>query len=355
MVTANHTSSPLRLLGVGLVAVAVGFAIASLLRGDAVGPTRPSHPESMDAEQMQTAMSEALLIDDTLERALAIDTLLERLDADNADGAAAAIDPIVVGLSDCDVQPYFYARAKFDPQGAFQHAMEWRSVHKRGLGVYATTFAWALDGGALEARSFVESIVSDETRNAGMTGLLQGWARSGDVDGITQFLMNLPDDPKQTRNDVLTTYLTGALLAHGGPDRLIEWFDGVPDDAPNAFKRAAFRSTLLQLASEDPERAIALYQAHADGEYADDSMWLISVAWQKLDPEATFTWLLDQPASGDRTSAATRAMQRWFSRDRRSAARWVLETDLADEPELRKRLFAITRQVRQLRELEAGA
>jgi hypothetical protein len=233
--------------------------------------------------------------------------------------------------------------------------MEWRSIHKRGLGVYATTYAWALEGGALEARSFVESIIPDETRNAGMTGLLQGWARSGDVDGITHFLMNLPDDRKQTRNDVLTTYLTGALLAHGGPDRLIEWFDGVPDDAPNAFKRAAFRSTILQLASEDPEPAIALYEAHADDEYASDSMWLISVAWQKLDPEAAFAWLLDQPEGGDRTMAVTRAMQRWFSRDKRGAARWVIQTDLGDEPELRKRLFSITRQVRRLREIEAGA
>jgi hypothetical protein len=233
--------------------------------------------------------------------------------------------------------------------------MEWRSIHKRGLGVYATTYAWALDGGALEARSYVESIVSEETRNAGMTGLLQGWARSGDIEGITHYLMNLPDDPKQTRNDVLTTYLTSALLAHGGPDRLIEWLDGVPDDAPNAFKRAAFRSTLLQLASEDPAPAIAIYEAHANEEYASDSMWLISVAWQKLDPEAAFGWLLDQPASSDRASAVTRAMQRWYSRDKRSAVRWVLQTDLGEEPELRKRLFAITRQVQRLRQLEEGA
>ncbi len=354
MVTENP-SSPVRLLLIGIVAVATGFAIGSFARGGPDGPARPSYPESMSAEQMQTAMSQALVIPDTLERALAIDALVQRLDENNADGAAAAIDPIVIGLDDCDVKPYFQKRARFDPIGAFQHAMEWSSIHKRGLGVNATALVWALDGGALEARSFVESIEAEETRNAGMNGLLQGWARSNDVKGITQFLANMPDDPKQTRNDVLLAYLTVPLLAYGGPDRLIEWLEGIPEDAPNGFKRAAYRNALLQLASTDPNRAVALYQEHSERDYAANSMWLITIAWQKLNPEETFAWILDQPESNARTNAATRAMQRWFSRDRRSAAVWVRQTELGQDPELRKRLYAITRQVKRLHELEARA
>jgi hypothetical protein len=354
MVSTNQTRS-VRLLLIGLLAVAAGFAIGSLSRGGAGGMSAPDFPEAMTAEEMHSAMAEVLLEPDTLQRALSLDALLERLDAENADGAAAAIDPILIGAENCDVEAYFLNRAAFDPEGAFQHAMEWRSVHKRGLGIHATVFTWALNGGALEARSFVETIEAKRTLNAGMTGLLQGWARSEDIDGVTHFLMDMPDDPNRTRNDVYITYVTGALLAHGGPDRMIEWFEGIPDDAPNDFKHAAFRNGLLQLASEHPERAVDFLDSNAGRDYSRNSLWVIAVAWQKLDPEAAFDWLLTRPEGGDRSAAFTRAMQRWYGRDKRSAARWVVQAPLDDQPELRKLLYSITRQFRRLHQLESDA
>jgi hypothetical protein len=191
-------------------------------------------------------------------------------------------------------------------------------------------------------------------RNALYTGLLQGWVRS-DVDGVTQFLMTLPDDPNGTRNRVYLGYVTTSLLGFGGPDRLISWLDGIPDDAPNDFKSAAYQNMLLQFAYEDPERAARFHTERASHDYAGNALWMVAVAWQRQDPQAAFDWLLAQPEGLDRRMAMSRAMQRWYSRDARSAARWVVRADLGDDPDLRKLLYGITRQGGRLRQTESGA
>ena len=340
-------AQPGRLLLVGLVAIAAGVALGALARQSGIGAgsgkstVASSLPDTLDAEAMRAALAETLLEPDTLRRAVALEALLERLDAGNALGAERAIDPIVVGVADCDVEAYVQARTRFDPRGAFQHALRWPSVHKRGLGVLAATFGWALHGGALEARAAVESLRAVEIRKSGLFGLLQGWASSDDVEGATRYLTQMPNDEKGTRDKVLLTFVTSPLLAYGGPDRLLAWFEEVPDDAPNDFKRAAFRNALLQLASEDPERAVAFYEANAGRDWRGRSLWLIAVGWQKRDPEAALGWLLARDPEEGRREAMVRAMQRWHSRDRAAAARWVAEAKLDDDPKLRRALRGI--------------
>ena len=336
-------AQPLRTLGLGAAAVALGFALGMFAR-DLAADARGSAGSdvALDAEAMRVAMADALREPRTLERARALDALLLRMGEGNVAGVEAAFDAIIVGVRDCDVEAYLHARSVFDPRGAFDHALRWPSLHKRGLGAKAVAYSWSLRGGALEVQRITESLTAESVREASVVGMVTGWARSEDTAGVTTFLMRLPD--ATMRNNVLLSFLTGALLSRRGSDALFEWFEGIPEDAPNGFKGAAFQNALLQAGFVDPLGARALWELHLAEPWADDSLWRLAVGWQRLEPEVALDWLVELGPRYGRNEALKRALQRWASRDGPAAQRWLARTDLSGEPGLQRALRRVARQ-----------
>ncbi|MEM7411802.1 MAG: hypothetical protein AAF430_16345 [Myxococcota bacterium] len=323
-----------------LLAILVG-GVAGFGIGHWMGP--PGVPERASSSEVSTnlyaATRAALLEPDVLDRALAMRAVGAQLDESNVEEAARAVDELVIPSHSCEVGQFMHARASFDPRGAFEQSLSWTGARKRGVGLHAASYGWAIGGGGLEAVTSAESIPNLEARESAMTGAIRGWARSDDIDGVTTYLARLPEDTGQVRNRMYLMYIAGPLLYDHSADHLMEWAADVPDDAPNNFKAAVYDNTLRQLSNADPKKAIDWYQANEGKPYHEGSLQSLTLGWSRNDPHAALEWVMALPETDERDFAVLRIMKLWLARDQLAAMTWVRDADL--KPELAKKIVTL--------------
>jgi len=297
----------------GLGAIVVGV-VATLLACGLAEARRP------DAAAMQAGVAAALAQPETLQRTAALVALLQRLDAQNVAGAAAAYDARLSVFEMEDLRLFLHAWTAFDPQAALDHTQAWTMLARRELGAGQVIRYWAQNGAAAEARFQAESLAEPSVRRVALHELVEGWSRSDDREGVTAYVSSLHHGD---RRDLFTAILVEGIVARDGIDAAMRWAEAIPDDAPEKFKRTAFRKTLRHVTALDPERAARWYEAHDGQTYTDLGMPVIATEWVEQDPEAAFAWLADRPPAPQRDMAMRFAMNRWLALDPPAAEAWM--------------------------------
>jgi hypothetical protein len=289
----------------------------------------------LGAEEMKTALIEALANPDTLDRIDAVTDLMRRIDAKNVEGAMAAYDDSVEGLDRDEVRLFANAWARIDPKSALDRFTHWRAPRVGQSAIAEVVFYWTRNGGADAAREYALSSLGDlpdgkTIRNIVLDSTAAGLASAGQYESLTKLLEPLPSD--QPRSWVITQAMLEFYRA--GPSALRDWVDSIPWEAQNDLKRDALRSALIGLSNIDGPRAFEWYEAVESRLAPGDFLEGMSQAWSGHEPLRTIEWLRTRPESEGRRMALRAAAYRYLKSDGKAASEWIkanLEDPSIDE------------------------
>lgn len=269
---------------------------------------------------MEAEVAAALREPETLTRTARLASLLQQLTPENVSGATAAFEARLSVVEDADLRLFLHAWAAFDPQAALDRTQAWSMEAKREFGAGAVAYYWAWHGGGGDVRFNVDSISESSVRRAARTKLVEGWARSGDYEGVTDYVAELDNGELRDR---YVAIVVAAIVANDDVEGVVRWVESLPDDAHDKFKRTAFRKALRHVTARDPETAARWYERHADAFYSDLGMPIVATEWVERDPAAAFEWLRAQPPAGQRDMAIQMALRRWLALDAEAAEAWM--------------------------------
>lgn len=282
-----------------------------------------SGPIESDAPSVES-FREALAADDPVMRAFGISRFLRRLSAENVDAVLAAIEPERLPFLEDSALLLMTAWTEFDGGAASDWAFGLEEGPERDLATAAVIDAWAFRNPAA-AHGLVYSIEDAKSADRLHDHLVEGWARSGRIESLTGFLMDVPDDIRRQRG---TSILTLEIMRRGA-DALIEWAEAIPDDARGDYKQTAFHKASNTLATFDSPRAARWIEAHLDTKYARAAPGVVARRWADTDPAAALEWLLSIPPSADRNDDLLRVFENWLQGDPANAEAWLLATSPA--------------------------
>jgi hypothetical protein len=230
-----------------------------------------------------------------------------------------------MGLMMEEVRLLMLVWVRFDAPGAYAWASEGPSNWRKTL-TGQCLWAWGFHDGP-EAMRFVAEIEEPELMARLRQNAIEGWMRSDDKDGVTDFISNYEDMGPRGR---LTFVLAGEIVMAEGVDGAMRWVDGLPDDTPNELKRIVFSHVAKIVAGEDdPERAAEWFLEHRAHSFTDKALDGIVRRWvQHHDRPAAIAWLMKMSDDGDnvgqRDDAVSAGFRSWMQLDPDGAQAWLL-------------------------------
>lgn len=279
----------------------------------------------LDAAAMEVEVDRLLAVPSMHDRMLGLAGLVDRLDESNAEGMGLALARNVSSTDNNDLRLLLSAWSALDARAAFDSVMTWPLESKRAVGAGVVAYEWGRQGRSIEVRDYIQAIDQPTVRDSAIRGLVQGWAQSGDLQGLTALVMQ---EKLVGTRDHLTEILVNSLLARGGVEAVMKWADSVPEDADGRYKRTAYRKALRQVSNRDPEAAARWSAAQGDAPHARRSIPVIAGEWAEHDPSAALAWLLSQPDGREREVGLQRWISRFASKDYRAAIEWMNGADL---------------------------
>jgi hypothetical protein len=216
------------------------------------------------------------------------------------------------------------AWARFDAPGAYAWAREGPKGWRATLTDEAI-YAWAYHDGPAVVR-VVEEIEDPEFMARLRQNMIEGWLRSDDKEGVSEYIANFPDLRRRGR---LFFLLAGEVVMTEGKDGAMRWVEALPDDAPNQLKLGMFHHVANMVAKDEPVRAAEWFLAHRTRPYSEGALSGIARRWvQHHDRPAAFEWLLAMSSDGLRAEARADAIangfRSWIQIDPEAAQLWLL-------------------------------
>ncbi len=289
----------------------------------AVGLTRLAGPDQGGSEP-SPSFDEAFAEFNPLRRAYLISRSLEDLGPENLPELLRVLEDRNMGIVPEEVRLVMVAWARFDAPGAYAWAQEgpknWRAVLTD-----QAIYAWAYHDAPAAVR-VVEEIEDLEVMARRRQSVIEGWLRSDDKEGVSEYIANFPDMKRRGR---LIFLLAGEIVMAEGRDGAMRWTEALPDDAPNQLKLGLFHNVAKMVASDDPVRAAEWFLAHRTRPYSEGALAGIARRWvQHHDRPAAFEWLLamssDGLRAGERADAITHGFRSWIQIDPEAAQLWLL-------------------------------
>ncbi len=190
------------------IALAVGLTRLADTNGGGSDPS-PSFDEAFDET-------------DPLQRAYLIGRSLQDLGSDRLPELLEALTIYRMGIETEEVRLVMLAWARFDPLGAYEWALEgpknWRMILTN-----QAMFAWAYHDGPSALRK-LESIEDPELKLRLRSAVTDGWMRSDDKLGATEYVANFPDLKRRGR---LFFLLAGEIVMAEGREGAMRWLDSL--------------------------------------------------------------------------------------------------------------------------------
>jgi len=284
-------------------------------------PTPTPYPAGSDAIP---SYEEVFAEFDPLRRAYLLSHALVHLGSDNLPELLTVLERGQAGIDSEQVRLIMLAWARFDAPGAYEWALRGPKSW-RGTLIDNALFAWAYyDGRA--AVSMAEGIEDPEVMVRRRSSVLDGWMRSDDKQGVSEYIAVFPDLKRRGR---LFFLISGEVVMSEGVDGAMRWVDGLPDDLPNDMKLGVFHHVAKMVAQEDPVLAVDWFLEHHERPYSDGALNGIVLRWmQHHDRPAGMTWLLavdsDDLRPGERDKAMAQAFRSWMQIDPEAAQSWLL-------------------------------
>src|SRR5262245_33543104 len=208
------------LLALGAATAAAAFALGRM--------TAPA-PAPPGPDDLAGAIRAALGQGDALERLARTTNLLDRLDSQNLPGVLAVYERMLPSLETWELDPFFSAWARFDPDAAVEHALAWplRDLQEeRRVGVRAAFEGWAqADPARAREEAGQVAAAHPRLREDVWRSLATGWVRSGGgAEDLGAFLAQVR--PTQHRDAAAGAALR-ELARAGGAEPALGWAEAV--------------------------------------------------------------------------------------------------------------------------------
>jgi len=289
----------------------------------AVGLTRLAAPDR-GGSGSDPSFDEAFAEIDPLRRAYLISSAPQDLDAERLPELLQALADRRMGIVNEEVRLVMIAWARFEAAGTFEWAEQgpknWRLVLTD-----QAMYAWAYHDGPGALRK-LESIEDPAEKLRLRSALVDGWMRSEDKLGATEYIANFPELKRRGR---LFFLLAGEILMAKGEEGAMRWVEALPDDAPNQVKLGLFHHVAMMVASEDPVAAAEWFYANRTQSFTEGALSGIARRWvQHHDRPPAFEWLLaldsDELRAGERDDAIKDGFRSWMQIDPDAAQAWLL-------------------------------
>lgn len=273
-------------------------------------------PASLDT------LDEALSERDELERMYQLTRFLRTLGPEDVPGVLEAVEKHRVGVTAEEVRLFMLAWTRVDAPGAFAAARDWPTPWKIVLMEQAMR-AWGFNDGKA-ALAECERIEDKELRDRLRSALVEGWVRSHDRLGASEFAASVAERRRRNR---LAFRLAGETM-RDGPDAVIAWAEAVPTDAPNEFKQFAFYHAAGAVARVDPERVVPFYKRHMENGYSSTALRNIAIKWSEHhDARDLIAWLqslpIEEGRESERAEAIGVAVRTWAPEAPEEVAAWL--------------------------------
>jgi hypothetical protein len=295
-----------------LFRLAVAISVVGL--GFACSPGSESIAPDPDLDTLRAALRER----DELERKYLLTSYLRTLGPEDLELTSAEFEKHRAGIEQDEVRLWMLAWARFDGPGAFATARDWPTDWKSTL-MGEAMYAWGFhDGRAAVAES--EKVEGDKLRQAAVAG----WMAGHDRVGVTEYAANVVESKRRFR---LALRLAGHAKRDGA-EAVMAWADAVPEDAPNDFKATVFGHAAGAVASLDPDKATAWYEARMEHAYTEYSLRSIANKWSvHHDPAALIAWIVSLPQDesrlGEKSEASRTAFRAWAGKSSGEVAAWI--------------------------------
>jgi len=259
-----------------------------------------------------------------VQRAYLISRSLSNLGPDNLPELLDAMKVRRMGIVKEEVRLVMVAWARFDPRGAWEWANE-GELNWRPTLTDQAIYAWAYHDGPA-ARRVVEEIEEPTRRVRLRASMIDGWLRSTDKDGVSDYIANFDDVRRRGR---LIFLLVGEVMMERGRDGAMRWVEAVPEDAPNGFKAAVFQNLVKLIAADDPRFAADWFLEHATRPYSQGGLEGIArrCAQHQKSPGWIFEWLLALDVDGvepeEIDAAIEGGFRAWMQTNSEAAQAWL--------------------------------
>jgi hypothetical protein len=289
----------------------------------AVGLTRLADTDGGGSD-LSPSYGEAFDEIDPLQRAYLISSSLQDLSSDRLPELLEALTIHRMGIVNEEVRLVMLAWARFDPLGAYEWALEgpknWRATLTN-----QAMFAWAYHDGPSALR-MLEEIEDPELKLRLRSAVVDGWMRSDDKEGATEYIANFPELKRRGR---LFFLFAGEIMMAMGTEGSMRWVDTLPDDAPNQVKLGIFHHIAMMVATEDPVTAAEWFYENRTRSFTEGALSGIARRWvQHHERPPAFEWLLamdsDGLRAGERADALSDAFRSWMQIDPEVAQAWLL-------------------------------
>ena len=284
--------------------------------------TSPPSPFASSPREGMDTLRAALSERNELERKYLLTSFLRKMRPDDVESVLKAIEDHRTGITQDDVRLIMLAWTRFDGPGAYKVASEWPTRWKSVLMEEAIA-AWGYNDGPA-ALAEAAKIEDQGLRAKFHSRALSGWVSSGDRQEVTAFAAN---EPNARRRGRLAFRLAGQAK-RDGPDAIIAWAEGVPDDLPNKFKVDVFGHACGTLTTLDPKRATQWYESQMKHWYSEACLGLIANKWSREDDsDAVITWVMSLPVEeareSERTDAVRKLFRNWSPKNPEAAEAWL--------------------------------
>jgi hypothetical protein len=276
-------------------------------------------PDVSTSEEMASALHAAFVEPDPLVRATEMDRLVNALDAENLPGAISVYREFSRRSKTLGVFNFFAHWAKIDVDGLADEIESWPDEDGRGQGVGWVTYEFAVQDGIGRAITYYEGL---SNRFQLVTGyrLVEGAINSGQEDALVEWISAMDDEDARKR---LAQNIVLKLLRERADEGLLSFFESVPADASNGFKRQVYLEVSDKLTRYSVESGLAFYDAHKHEEYARKGMMRMVGAWIDVDPMAALGWVENLEVGEERSRVLEAALDRWATQDEAAAIEWT--------------------------------
>ena len=309
------------LLMIGAACLLIGFAV-----GRSFGSREVEFPEvdqARTAAEMEGAVLDALAEPLASVRASSLARLFEGMTAENAPGAARAVESRAGRWDPVDMQIFLASWVRVDPEAALARVSEWPIQSRREMGLSIGVREWAAGGGWLNAVEYVQTAADPEVRAITLGPLVRGWALSGDVLGAKKQARRIYD---LEANPAVVDGLVRGVLHVDGPEGVVALIHDLEGVETDEFDQRVARVGLDLVAREDPRLAgdmFATLSMNGVPSWLEPSVPRIAQIWSNQDPQAATVWLMAVPQSEARDEALARTVADWGIRDFEQVRTWV--------------------------------
>jgi hypothetical protein len=270
-----------------------------------------------------SSFREVLAERDELSRSYRMSAFLQGLGPEELPAAREALEQDNIGVTREEVRLFMLAWSRFDAPGAFAWARAWPTQWQNTL-MEQAIYAWGFRDARAALRE-LETVEDAEQRALLHRALLEGWLHSPERKGASEYIAALPDPRQRGR---LAFLLAGETM-RDGTEAVMGWAESVPEEAPNDFRRGAFRLASGLVAREDPKQAAAWFEAQRMHPWSAGALEGIARSWAEYhDPPALFEWLAGLPAAegeraGEIREATLAGFRVWVGRAPDAAEAWL--------------------------------